>query len=47
MNKKFDKQEEIDFNEWLSKMYWEWYFAIYEPLESAIEKHEQMEGENE
>lgn len=40
MNKNFNEQEEAEFNEWLSKMYWEWYFA------SAIEKREIAEGEN-
>lgn len=38
MNKNFEEREETDFNEWLSKMYWEWHFAVYEPLASAIEK---------
>lgn len=47
MNKNFEEREEADFNEWLSKMYWEWYFAVYEPLAAAIEKHEQTEGKNE
>lgn len=47
MNKNFEEREEADFNEWLSKMYWEWYFAVYEPLAAAIEKREQAEGKSE
>lgn len=47
MNKTFDEWGETEFNEWISKMYWEWYFCVWEPLEAAIEKSERTEGENE
>lgn len=43
----FDEWYKINIEDWVSKTYRAWRSGILEQLESALEKREQAEGENE
>ena len=47
MNKSYGEWEETDFKKWATKMYRAWLAGGKDALAAAIEKREQMEGENE